>query len=716
MASHTDWRSRLIDIASMDTSLRRVLATLYALLIGFAIAAALRTILPGPNLMAQPGILIPFTVVLICGLGLSLSLAMLLAGTAAARTPWRFLAVVPVLAVCAILAVPVIPDAFGALYGFAAVFLAGACAVLALGPKSPWARTMQLSGLLFLCVAIAATAFTVFGDAGYAATIVFLGLGMIVFPIEPALMVVGFDLAEISALSVVPTIRRMGARRGLGAAFWRWASILAALGMAYWLNDAMGASYLHELIVRSLILCLLTMGICWGLWARDFAGPARQETLGYWHVFLVAACLIAMSLISTAFTEPKEGYLNYEGAHRFSVAIPDGWSVSPSSQQPTAENDDNPRHWVKRVLVPTGKKLPRVAIVGAMRPPHAPLNHLPQAVNDIEGGSRLPTMFFNWSAPDAKGWKHGEQTVKAQSGTELRFLYWAKEISTQTALTNKNWYIVCGIPAPVFETYAKDCAGIQKSFWVANRMTPSPWGEFLFGELFWFAFAASGLALIAWTKRAEPILWLTIWVACVMGTRNLGVAGLEFADVFRDRQLSADIMAASILSGAAALGLCEIQSTRGQGAGWQVGRDVAMSFLLTVMIITAAFLLYVWASAGSAYSEGVKGAVICLALTWDLWTSGGTMTNHSGPVFSRASRILIFGGYLLLIASATIMFSEMDLAFNAMRMQAWDADGLAIAGLTAFGLAFAFMRHAQRLAVSLPPPKKLQESAPPPSA
>lgn len=127
-------------------------------------------------------------------------------------------------------------------------------------------------------------------------------------------------------------------------------------------------------------------------------------------------------------------------------------------------------------------------------------------------------------------------------------------------------------------------------------------------------------------------------------------------------------------------------------------RRQSVSFLLTLLTISAAFALYVVAGEGAHENHGIRGAVVCLALTWELWTSGAAMTNRDIAAFPRRARILFFIGYLLVVATCVFFFVERDFAYLNTTVGAWDSEGWIAFGIVNMGLAFVFMRHVQILA------------------
>ena len=60
--------------------------------------------------------------------------------------------------------------------------------------------------------------------------------------------------------------------------------------------------------------------------------------------------------------------------------------------------------------------------------------------------------------------------------------------------------------------------------------------------------------------------------------------------------------------------------------------------------------------AGGSFSLAQAG-VILLALLWEIMMSGASITNQGGRWFPRHARVLMFFGYILLVATAVLFFS-----------------------------------------------------------
>ena len=82
----------------------------------------------------------------------------------------------------------------------------------------------------------------------------------------------------------------------------------------------------------------------------------------------------------------------------------------------------------------------------------------------------------------------------------------------------------------------------------------------------------------------------------------------------------------------------------------------------------------------------LQAIVIVLALGWEIFQSGGLITNRSSAKWPRASRVSMFMGYVLLVAVAVLYFSSQHLVDTgehvapAFESELWPAYGLAFLG------------------------------------
>jgi hypothetical protein len=127
-------------------------------------------------------------------------------------------------------------------------------------------------------------------------------------------------------------------------------------------------------------------------------------------------------------------------------------------------------------------------------------------------------------------------------------------------------------------------------------------------------------------------------------------------------------------------------------------RGVAAQLNATLLILAGILYLYVFAAAHSEHSQAVRGLVVCLALTWELATAGATVNPHgSGHTFPHTSRIFIFVGYLILVATCVFFFGAAYVPFVGAHVTALDTEAYVSAGLVLIGAAFVISQALRSL-------------------
>jgi hypothetical protein len=100
------------------------------------------------------------------------------------------------------------------------------------------------------------------------------------------------------------------------------------------------------------------------------------------------------------------------------------------------------------------------------------------------------------------------------------------------------------------------------------------------------------------------------------------------------------------------------------------------STLRTLLMLAAGLQVLLWISQlyESASSVGARfsiaqGVVILLALLWELAVSGQAITNGHSTILPRASRVLAFCGYIMLVATAVVFFSSLRIQATGVAIE-----------------------------------------------
>jgi hypothetical protein len=85
-------------------------------------------------------------------------------------------------------------------------------------------------------------------------------------------------------------------------------------------------------------------------------------------------------------------------------------------------------------------------------------------------------------------------------------------------------------------------------------------------------------------------------------------------------------------------------------------------------------------------------------LSWELMTLGSTLNlGRENKIFPRASRVLMFVGYLLLVATCVFVFSEPQKLATGSVMGSFDTEMIVANALATFGGALILNRALRQL-------------------
>ncbi len=129
--------------------------------------------------------------------------------------------------------------------------------------------------------------------------------------------------------------------------------------------------------------------------------------------------------------------------------------------------------------------------------------------------------------------------------------------------------------------------------------------------------------------------------------------------------------------------------------------QLAFGLSLSLLLLYGAFVGFTHASHVAEQSTIAKGLVVILALTWEI-TTAGSITNKGTPWFQRASCILLFLGYALLVAVTTFYFFPME--YREKILGAFDAEIIILGGIAYLGIPLFLAAYATRLASLLKRP------------
>ena len=714
---------RGIDPLGLETPIRRVIFTTYAVLLGLALATALRDGMAIAGVyIAQPGVEIPKGVAWISAFGAALSVALMLAGAAHARTRWRYLLVAPILIGLAFTmlggphgqAKP-FPTWVGLLFLTPVIFLIASVVVTAVAPKM---RTRWVLNWLLALVAglfITILALSVAFWESYAPTALLLLMGVAAICLQPALLVVGWDIAEISdesgehAMSLLDRLPPI-VQRGVHLAL-----IAAALAGAVTLHLLKGYAFNHGRILIGIWIGILALA---AIAAFSLAMRRPKTTtpghITYQQVLVTAIIFTAIFFALMSFETKDEDYFTHERGHQFSIKVPDGMAENPGMRFPTDKAVmDSPRTDV-RVNFLTAGKLPNLTIFGAIRPPFRPGGEPMPSLNTIVKAGGLPPIQVKLSEPGAHRWRYGEGSVLNKAGHTLHFLVYKREVDSGMNGTAMDWYVICGGGDADLVKMRAMCDKAHRNFFTTIFTKPSrPAAMWIDGLI--FAVAAGAFALAARNRNPArgPLLDFVFWSFLLVGLNVIGgyIFGGEDEALFNVR-FATDLVSAILVVFASIAAVAEAWPERfAKSLDLTGAREVFARLNASLCVLGVAFYLYVFAASHAEHSQAIRGVVVCLALTWELLTAGGTVNGEGEHhTFPRSSRILIFAGYLMLVATTVFMFGKLEMIASGYTVGAYETEVVVASGMVLLGAAFLISRAFRRLSAlrADPPPPALE--------
>jgi FtsH-binding integral membrane protein len=241
---------------------------------------------------------------------------------------------------------------------------------------------------------------------------------------------------------------------------------------------------------------------------------------------------------------------------------------------------------------------------------------------------------------------------------------------------------------------------MQASWTPDGRMVPSPWGQIAL-HWFWLLVAAIALSLIPWRSRrtdARGLVALSI-IALLMFT--LGVTGLksykDFSsyvgfDIAADRWIF--LVAMLIVFTASSALMIWLATARRPGRNDSQILRLVMALNLSLLLLYGAFVILASSSDSAEKDSIIKGLLVLAALTWEI-TASGSVTNVSTRHMPRASRLLLFLAYILLVAVTVFMFFPSR--YRGHPLQSFKPDEDILLGVLLLGIPLIFAAFATRV-------------------
>ncbi len=708
---------RALDLVGLDSSVRRVIAAAYAVLLGLALATGLRGFLAsGGGYIAQPGILLPKAIAWIAAGGTFVAVTFLLSGFAHAKTAWRYIALAPVL-LSGTLWYWAAPNGYvnGQFTGHLGLmwapiaFAAAMTAMVIFGPRFRTRYLLAGIATLFLGYATLAVVLSARFWPSYAPSILFVIVALGSMLLIPALLVVGFDFAEIAVDGAHSLASLVGNRPPWARRLFRIALAAAAVATAVVLHAAAGqpaaiiAAWVLALVLGLTAQLALTQRV-------SFRGSHGH--LRYQHVFYVACTiLIAGTVASIWFQEPDKAYFNYDKGRDFSMIVPPGFTERKEERRPPtlppAQQDLQylvDAHADMRLMFWSNTKPFHNVIVLAIehqqyRLPADP----PKTMNELVDGATLtPPLHPQFERVAGDSWQKAVVGAKTRTGKTLRFVMYKRAVYGQMPNTDVDWYLICGGAAQQFSQTDELCRRVKHTFHSSHlQMIPSLFVAIVLDlALFAGAAAALGFAAMRSSRSPGPVSIFCYWaffVAALLGAGSC-VLGLQQA-IVNSLELTTDLYVAVLIAAALrALAFEVLSGDAMSGIDIRHLRAVAARTNMTLALLGLVLYLYDIVASFSGQSQAIRALVVCLALTWELMTAGRTINESARHGFPRASQILIFVGYLVFVATAVFMFGGLDMVYADFTLGPIDTEDYVTSGIVLLGAAYVLSREPRLLA------------------
>lgn len=509
------------------------------------------------------------------------------------------------------------------------------------------------------------------------------------------LFTLGFSLQlAVLSLAVIPALFASGAE------FAEWGELAgdrlgALLGrLPSWLGGALTAAVAALVIAdllrryhlapmgRQLVLGALFALIAWALWRRRLPAGQQRPGVPLAAVGAVAVAFLAVFLVAIlapavrgAREEARRGALPglgrlapYSRSDRpaFSIVYPAAWSVEPLAG--TAEQ-------TFVTFAGAGAGDPALFVVAANR---LRAGRPAPGLRELVGvGNQRRRYSVGRARPDGP-WRRAPIEVRLDADTLLTGVGWTRRAGGYVwTLFGYGSSRLAKLNDPLFARMVKTWQPRALPGGEASRPREGGHGggaakrphgatdvdrALAAGAAFWLLVALASGAAIATRRRwlasgrryagalfvalaaALFVLGSLVPVSVVLTGEAPGwVAGLRLAGV----QAIAAVLTLAILAG----------SLLARRAPAHLGKLLTLNVGLQVLAWIAD--LYAGALEVGARFSVAQALIICLAIGWELVTSGESVTNAHSRRFPRSSRVMLYCGYLTLTATAILYFSSL---------------------------------------------------------
>jgi hypothetical protein len=710
------FRQRAISLATMSRPLRLVTGFAIAQLLATAVAVAVRSV-PGPFVTVKyelnhGEVGVSLVLFLACLVFLSLAWSYLLTGVLHAHFWGRALGLVAFTVAMRTFLVTTYSDTLlGS--GILALFWVLALAITVVDGRAARAgaperaHTNRIRVVTFVLVLILTIAFYAVGGITDPATVgfgVFEQLTTMTFFLIPLLFLAGTDFAEwgeIAGGRIASVVRRRGLV--ISAATTVVVAAAIAAGMA-WLT---GPSAIPEqLVLGSIgvvsIGALVRLARKGGRWHPRVSYTAMVLGTGVALVWDLGGSAVLRNLQpGVVIRQTDLGTLEvfaHQHDPQFTIEHPPRWTESEIKTRPAGEG--------VRFGETSERVAPQAVLVVAHAPatsPASPAAGLPEVVAGLDykvADARGPT--------DADGWRTWTFSGGDKAGHDV-----VGQVRTRTM--GDRIYTFVGDSPP---NRQDSVLGAYDQMAASFSTTLPTFGEafnivaVLKDHLEWLPWVIMGLVAVVMiaarvARRHQGILGtalLFLGIASIIRVLDRGIPGsagaLGIGTTLHGLTAQGTLLTVALLT-IIVLAWILLRHRSSDRSPAVIGALLAAN--LALLGVYAIYILYITAiEAGGTFSLA-QGAVILMALLWDITMSGQSVTNSGDPWFPRHARVLMFFGYILLVAAAVLFFSSQHEVVHGLHTEP-DFEAELWPALGVLSLGVPFLIAILVLSVTRPPP------------
>jgi len=503
--------------------------------------------------------------------------------------------------------------------------------------------------------------------------------------VYPLLLVVGFDLVELGSL-----LCKFAADQAQRVSDSKWMVVVLCVGSIANLGLAIRSiphSHAAWLAGSAGGFVALSAVLIWVFQASADPLDHHHPHLGFWTVLAFAAAVLYLAYVPSISERDKPfPVYNDHGVHRFAVVFPANWTIRPNCGRSAAfvKQFESVRACVDAA---GDNAVIRIFSLSRSMPPIESLNQL------LTDGPDYPATPFHSAANGPYDFRTFDVTlVNQRTHKSVHFI--VKHLpppdpdDPQVAV---DWYFLVGSESEIFNQVSPKFEAVLDSWTLGNLTEPDErmtkliyaiWGPVATLSLLWLFFRRPS------PRRPTVALLATIATIVIL----LNAHGFEFAeeseialrrDLFHTAQFAIALLSLALTFG--------FFARHRVGDVWKKALNLALTTNIAVLLAGVLLAFYRFGSAGGERSNFFKGAFILLALSFDVATSGG-ITNKSTRWFPRNSRILLFTGYVLVVAIFVYAFFNETVMYH--RLTPFDSEQYVERGILVLGLSFILVMYA----------------------